>query len=123
MYNIVQGLYIERTPDRKTRALLQKVARRFKQLTADVAYKEAQIYSLQLQLEDLKGLKKRKRVAVDPNTKFANVDLIKEAIGKAEEEEARAKAKEAKSRPERVSARKAKANISKSMYIEVVNLD
>jgi len=123
MYNIVQGLRVERTPNRKTRALLQKVARRFEQLTADVAYKEAQIYSLQSQLEDLRGPKKRKRVAVDPNTKFANVDLIKEAIGEAEKEEARAKAKETKSRPERVSARKAKANISKSMYTEVVNLD
>ena len=49
--------------------------------------------------------------------------MIKEAIGKAEEEKARAKAKETKSQPERVSARKAKANISKSMYTEVVNLD
>jgi FMN-dependent NADH-azoreductase len=78
---------------------------------------------LQSQLKDLKGPKKRKWVTVDPNTKFANVDLIKEAIGKAEKEEARAKAKKTKSRPERVSARKAKANISKSMYTEVVNLD
>jgi len=78
---------------------------------------------LQSQLKDLKGPKKRKWVAIDPNTKFTNVDLIKEAIGEVEKEEARAKAKETKSRPERVSARKAKANISKSMYTEVVNLD
>ena len=99
------------------------MARQFEQLTADVAYKEAQIYSLQSQLEDLKGPKKHKWVAVDPNTKFVNVDLIKEAIGEAEKEEAYAKEKETKSRPERVSARKAKASISKSMYTEVVNLD
>ena len=46
MYNILQGLRIERTPDWKTRALLQKVARRFKQLTTHAAYQEAQIYSL-----------------------------------------------------------------------------
>ena len=78
---------------------------------------------MQSQLEDLKGPKKHKRVAVDPNTKFANVDSIKEAIGEAEKEEARTKAKETKSRPERVSARKAKANMSKYIYIEVVNLD
>ena len=115
MYNIVQDLHIECTPDWKTRALLQKVARQFEQLTADVAYKEAQIYSLQSQLEDLKGPKKHKRVAIDLNTKFANVDSIKQ--------EAHAKAKEIKSRPERVFARKAKVNISKSMYTEVVNLD
>ena len=35
---------------------------------------------MQSQLEDIKGPKKRKRVAVDLNTKFANVDSIKEAI-------------------------------------------
>ena len=78
---------------------------------------------MQSQLKDLKGPKKRKRVAIDPNTKFVNVDLIKEAIGEVEKEEARAKAKETKSRPKRVSSRKAKANISKSIYIEVVDLD
>ena len=78
---------------------------------------------MQSQLEDIKGPKKRKWVAIDPNIKFINIDLIKEAIGEAEKEEAHAKAKETKSRPERVSARKAKANLSKSMYTEVVNLD
>ena len=52
---------------------------------------------MQSQLKDIKGLKKRKRVAVDPNTKFVNIDLIKEAIGEAEKEEAHAKAKEIKS--------------------------
>ena len=62
-------------------------------------------------------------MAADPNIKFANIDSIKEAIGEVEKEEARVKAKEAKSRPERVSAQKAKANISKSMYTEVINLD
>ena len=62
-------------------------------------------------------------MAVDPNTKFANIDLIKEAIGEVEKEEAHAKAKETKSRPERASARKAKANILKSMYMEVINLN
>jgi hypothetical protein len=50
-------------------------------------------------------------VAVDLNTKFTNIDSIKEAIDKVEKEEAREKAKETKSRPERVSARKVKANI------------
>ena len=78
---------------------------------------------MQLQLKDLKALKKHKRVAVDLNIKFANIDLIKEAIGEVEKEEARAKVKETKSRPERVSARKTKANISKSTCIKVVNLD
>jgi len=53
---------------------------------------------LQSQLKDLKGPKRRKRVAVDPNTKFANMDLIKEAIDKVEKEEVGIKAKKTKSR-------------------------
>jgi len=36
-------------------------------------------------------------VAVDLNTKFADIDLIKEAMGKVEKEEARVRAKETKS--------------------------
>ena len=62
-------------------------------------------------------------MAVDLNTKFINIDSIKEAIGKAEKEDVCVKAKEIKSRPEIASARKAKANISKSIYIEVINLN
>ena len=64
-------------------------------------------------------------MAVDLNTKFINIDSIKEAIGNAEKEDVRVKVKEIKSRPKIVSARKAKAkaNISKSIYIEVINLN
>ena len=59
---------------------------------------------MQSQFKDLKGPKRRKWVAVNLNTKFANIDSIKEAIGKVEKEEARIKTKKTKSRPERVSA-------------------
>ena len=96
---MVQDLRNEYTPDRKTRALLQKVSRQLKRLTVEAAYKDAQIYSLQLQLEDLKGPKICKRVAVDPNTKFANIDSIRQAIEEAEEAEAKIRAKEPKSKP------------------------
>ena len=54
---------------------------------------------MQLQLEDLKGPKKRRRVAVDPNIKFINIDSIKQAIEEAEEKEAKIRAKEPKSKP------------------------
>ena len=80
----------------------------------EAAYKDAQIYSLQSQLQDLKGPKIRRRVAVDPNTKFANIDSIKQAIEEAEEKEAQIRAKESKSRPQRVSGRKGKVDMSNS---------
>ena len=77
MHQIIQSLRNDYTPDRKTRSLLQKVSRQFEQLTVEAAYKDAQIYSLQSQLQDLKGPKICRRVAVDPNIKFINIDLIK----------------------------------------------
>ena len=80
----------------------------------EAVYKDTQIYSLQSQLEDLKGPKIRRRVAVDPNTKFVNIDSIKQAIEEVEEKEAKIRAKGLKSRPQRVSGRKAKADILNS---------
>ena len=52
---------------------------------------------MQLQLKYLKRPKKCKWVAVNLNTKFANIDLINEAISEAKEEEVCVKAKETKS--------------------------
>ena len=69
---------------------------------------------MQSQLKDLKGPKVRKRVAVDPNIKFANINLIKEAIEQAEEEEAKRRAKESNSKPQKRLGRKAKVDISNS---------
>ena len=66
---------------------------------------------MQSQLEDLKGPKIRRRVAVDLNTKFVNIDSIKQAVEEAEEIEAKVRAKESKSRPQRVLGRKARADI------------
>ena len=77
MYQMVQSLRNDHTPDRKTWLLLQKVSRQLERLTVEAAYKDAQIYSLQSQLKDLKGPKRRRRVAVDPNIKFTNIDSIK----------------------------------------------
>ena len=56
--------------------------------------------------KDLKGLKRRKRVAVDLNIKFVNIDSIKKAIGKVEKKEVyiKVKVKEIKLRPKKVSA-------------------
>ena len=47
---------------------------------------------------DLKGPKVHKWVAVDLNTKFKNIDLIKEAIEQAEEE-AKRRVKESNLKP------------------------
>ena len=70
---------------------------------------------MQSQLKNLKGPKVRKRVAVDPNIKFANINLIKEAMKQAEEE-AKRRAKESNSKPQRRSGRKANVDMSNSTH-------
>ena len=41
MYQMVQSLRDDHTPDQKTRLLLQKVSRQLKRLTVEAAYKDA----------------------------------------------------------------------------------
>ena len=66
---------------------------------------------MQLQLRDLEGPKRHKWVAIDLNTKFANIDSIKQAVEEAEEIEVKRNAKEPKLRPQRVLGRKARVNM------------
>ena len=54
---------------------------------------------MQSQLKDLKGLKILNWVAIDLNTKFVNIDSIRQAIEEAEEAEAKIRAKEPKLKP------------------------
>ena len=73
---------------------MRKAGKRIGQLAAQNAVSESKIRSLEAQLEELRGPKTRKRVVVDPNTKFANIDAIKKAMDEATEQEARIKARE-----------------------------
>jgi len=54
---------------------------------------------LQSQLEDLKGPNIYRQVAVDLNTKFVNIDLIRQVIEEVKEAEAKIRAKEPKLKP------------------------
>ena len=52
------------------------------------------MYSLESQIEELRGPKTYKRVVVDPNTRFANINIIKKVIDEAIEQKARIKARQ-----------------------------
>jgi len=80
--------------ERETRAILRKAGKRIGQLSAQNAVSESKIHSLESQIEELRCPKTRERVAVDPNTRFANIDAIKKAMDEAAEQEARIKARE-----------------------------
>ena len=80
--------------ERETQTMLKKAGKRVGQLTAQNAVSESKIHSLESQIEELRCPKTRERVAVDPNTRFANIDAIKKAMDEAAEQEARIKARE-----------------------------
>jgi hypothetical protein len=91
---MIQSLDNGHMTQRETQAILRKAGKRIGQLAAQNAVSESKIRSLEAQLEELRGPKTRKRVVVDPNTKFANIDAIKKAMDEATEQEARIKARE-----------------------------
>ena len=102
--------------ERETRAILRKAGKRIGQLTAQNAASESKIHSLESQTEELRGPKTRKRVAVDPNTRFANIDAIKKAMDEAAEQEARIKAREPEKEAKRTVDELAKAKMQDFMF-------
>jgi hypothetical protein len=94
VYHMIQSLDNGHMTQRETQAILRKAGKRIGQLAAQNAVSESKIRSLEAQLEELRGPKTRKRVVVDPNTKFANIDAIKKAMDEATEQGARIKARE-----------------------------
>ena len=102
--------------ERETRAILKKAGKRIGQLTAQNAASESKIYSLESQIKELRGPKTRKRVAVDPNTRFANIDAIKKAIDEAAEQEARIKAREPEKEAKKTADELAKAKMQDFIF-------
>jgi hypothetical protein len=64
------------------------MGKRIGQFSAQNAVYESKVDSLGSQIEELRGPKTRKRVVLDPNTRFANTDTIKKAMDEAAEQEA-----------------------------------
>ena len=75
------------------------MGKRIRQLSAQNAVYESKADSLESQIEELRGPRTRKRVVLDPNTRFANIDAIKKATDEATEREARTKARELEKKP------------------------
>lgn len=97
--------------ERETRTILKRAGKRIGQLAAQNAVSENKIHSLESLIEELRGLKTRKQVAVDPNTRNANIDAIKKVIDEAEEQEARIKARETEKKGKRTVDVLAKAKM------------
>jgi hypothetical protein len=116
VYHMIQSLDNGHMTQRETQAILRKAGKRIGQLAAQNAVSESKIRSLEAQLEELRGPKTRKRVVVDPNTKFANIDAIKKAMDEATEQEARIKAREPEKEAKKTADELAKAKMQDFMF-------
>jgi hypothetical protein len=116
VYHMIQSLDNGHMTQRGTRAILRKAGKRIGQLVAQNAVSESKIHSLEAQLEELRGPKTRKRVVVDPNTKFANIDAIMKAMDEAAEQEARIKAREPEKEAKKTADELAKAKMQDFMF-------
>jgi hypothetical protein len=76
----------------------------------------SKIHSLESHIEKLRGRKTRKRVAVVPNTRFANIDAIKKAMDADAEREAQIKAREPEKEVEKIVDELAKAKMQDFMF-------
>ena len=59
---------------------MQKTSKLIGELNAKQAVMQATIHKLSSQLESFHSAKVKKRVQLDPNSKFANIEKIKAAI-------------------------------------------
>ena len=96
---------------RKTRVLLQKAGKALASANARAAGLEAGKRRLEQQLEAASSQRRRKRVQVDPNQRFAEVETIREAIHAAEALAAQQGRSTILSTPEGVAAATAAATL------------
>ena len=62
-------------PERDIRLLFRKTTKGFEQLHYDNAQQQQQIKALNLRVNELTN-KKRKKIAIDPTERFANIETI-----------------------------------------------
>lgn len=99
------------------RLIFQKAGKAIGKLNAIQAGYEATIERQKAEIDRLQGKKTRKRITIDPNIRFADVEKIKEAMDKAAALEVQNKAKDTESLARKAS--EAISNISiESMSFE-----
>ena len=83
----IQNLPESQLKLRDVRTLLTKIIKAFDELHVTQALTERELTVKDAEIEKLTAKKKRTKVARDPNTDFANLESIKEAMDKAKEQQ------------------------------------
>lgn len=88
VYAAYQSLLQVETLSRSVRTVITKASKAISKANTRAAGLEAENRCLKQQLADLQPQKKRNRVEIDPNQRFADVEQIMSAINQAAEEDA-----------------------------------
>lgn len=83
--SVIQNLPKSQSLPRDIRRLLAKTTKAFSELHVAQAFNERELAVKDAEIEKLAAKKKRTKVERDPNTDFANLDNIKEAMDKVKE--------------------------------------
>jgi len=86
------------------RTLLNKTSKAFSCLTTQHALIQASNQQLRQQIKDLKDKRKKRKVQVDPNLQFVNIESITQAMEEAAVQEARIQARKPQEEARRTSA-------------------
>lgn len=79
LYIVLQSLRKRKGIDKETGFIFTKASKAISKLNAQQALSQHTIQTQQIRLQQLQSTKTRKRITVDPNTRFANIEQIRKA--------------------------------------------
>lgn len=101
---------------RDQRMAFQKASKALGNITTIAAKLQAEKRSLEMSVEELESKRKMKKLTVDLNSQFANVENIKRAIEEAKAAEARAARRQPEEELKRVSRKLEQSNMESCMF-------
>jgi hypothetical protein len=116
VYEAIQAMRGSETVPRSARTALAKAGKAIGQLAARCALHEATISKQNLQLEGFKIQKTKKRVRVDPNTRFADIENIQRAIDESKTRQAHLEAMDIENQFKKASEQAMAAKMEDYMF-------
>jgi hypothetical protein len=114
--NAIQVLEKSQKLNRSTRSFLAKTGKTLDRLTAQQALQETTILKQETQLEVFRNKKTKKRIPIDPNSRFANIEQIKKSMEEAEQLAAKQQAKEPELQAKKASEAALEAGLQACLF-------
>ncbi|KAG0644788.1 hypothetical protein HOY80DRAFT_1090377 [Tuber brumale] len=115
LHHFIKSLEAARDMTRDFRTVLNTTSKAFSHLTTQHTFIQASNQQLQQQLKELEDKRKKKKVSVDPNLQFVNIESIKQAMEEVAVQEARIQAKKPEEEARRTSSALVAADMQQFM--------